>query len=152
MRFCAHIGIRSLAVLLGAMMVGTGCYRALPPTVQPPDDGRVTVMFREPVVVSVQTAAPERVQLPGVTEIRGRVELVTPDTIYVRVKGASGPDLGFRDVPVNGIAAVPRGPDTYFDHREFSPGRTAALGFGLVVGAGLMVLTALVVSMMVHPW
>jgi hypothetical protein len=131
--------VRTLAALLAAMMIGTGCHVSRVAT-RLPEDTYVTVDFREPTVVSVQTAAPERVALAGVTELRGRIELVTVDTLYVRLTGASGPGLHFRDVPVNGIAAVAR-PDTRISTPEFSGRRTGALVLGSVALAGLALLS-----------
>ena len=128
------------AAVIALAGVGLGCSVQRQTTSALPTDTRVTIEFETPVVVSVQTAAPERVALAGVTELRGRVELVTADTLFVRVSGASGPGLHFRDVPVNGIAAVAR-PDTRITTPEFSGRRTGALVLGSVALAGLALLS-----------
>ena len=139
-RFRARTGARSLAALMAATTIAA-CTELHPTMSRLPIDGRVRVEFAEPTLVSVQTAAPDRIPFAGVTRLDGRVEIVTEDTVYVRVKGASGPDLKFRDVPVNGIAAVPRRPETHFSRVEFSGFRTTMLALGT---AGAVVASALV--------
>ncbi len=136
---------RILIVVMAILTLGTGCHVSRPTTAEVPVDTRVTIEFSEPTLLMVRTGAPDPVPLEGVTELRGRVEYTTADTAFVRVAGASGPSLAFREVPINGIAAVARQPGTSFGERQFSGKRTTALVLGTAAMIGLALLAWVVV-------
>jgi hypothetical protein len=75
------------------------------------------------------------VSVAGSTEVEGRVDRVSSDTVYLRVHRVRGPEGEAKGVPMNGIAAIVRDADTVVERRAFNNDRT--LGFilgGLAVG------------------
>ena len=84
------------------------------------------------------TTQGDTIEVDGVTELRGRVDWVTPDSLYLRLSGLSGRSRNTGPVRANALVAVARNPDVLIQQPELHTGRTLALMVGsLVLTAGL---------------
>jgi hypothetical protein len=117
--------------MLAAMAgIGAGCSTYRPDFGEPSRDAQVAVEFRRHTTVSMVTIQGDTIEVEGVTELRGRVDWVTPDTLYLRLSGLSGRSRNMGAVHTNALVAVARHPDALIQQRELHVGRTVAFAFG----------------------
>jgi hypothetical protein len=84
--------------------------------------------------------------MPGVVEVRGRLDWITSDSVYLRLTGASVRSGEVQRVPTNGLAAIARTPDILIQKREFSGGRTTVFILGATAVAAFLFALAFGIS------
>ena len=120
--------VRTLGAL-GMWFVASGCATSRPLGDPRPSDGHVRVEFSIPATIATIGTLGDSLWLREVTVLRGTVERWTPDSVYLRVSGASARSGRLRDIPANRLAAVSRQAGiVYTDGSE-----TVSRRFGIVV-------------------
>jgi hypothetical protein len=66
----------------------------------------------------------------GVTEIVGRVDRASADTVFVRLQNIRGLGGIIPDMPIGGLVAVAREPGVRVERQRFSLDRTLGLTLG----------------------
>ena len=139
------LGVRrvcAVAVVAFAVSSATACTSYRPTALSESPSGGVRVTYVSPRTVAVRRRSGEEVSLNGSTEVVGRVEHVSGDTVYVRVHTVRGPRGYAEGVPLNGIAAIVRDRDTVVERRGYNNDRTLALF--LVGGLAIVAFIAVV--------
>jgi hypothetical protein len=85
--------------------------------------------------VAVSRPSGEQVSVNQSTEIVGRVDRVSGDTLYMRVQSVRQPRELAVGVPLNGMVAIVRDRDTVVEQHRYSQDRTVGLILG---GAALL--------------
>ena len=125
-------------------MLGLGCFAHRPATDLTGDE-RVIVEFETPRTVALLGVPGDSLWLSDVARLRGRVQRLTSDTLYLRVSGAWTSNDSFRAVPSDRVVKVARQRDVLIEGRDFQPIHTAGLVLGvstLLAVIGLAVLIA----------
>src|SRR5687768_4762744 len=110
---------RPIAVL-AILLATTACFSHRPTAPSQAPSGTVRVTFASPREVSVSRASGDVVSLPGSTEVEGRVDRVSGDTIYLRVHRVRGVQGEAKGVPFNGVATIVRDRDTIIERRAYN--------------------------------
>jgi hypothetical protein len=133
--------ISSVTSGLFLALATTGCfsYRSVAP-VQPPA-GAVRVTYASPRTVVVNRSSDVQVSISGSTQVVGRVNRVSGDTLYVQVESIRGRDGLWKARAVDGIAVVVQDPQTTVERRVFSRDKT----LGFILG-GAAILTAIFIA------
>ena len=140
--FEARALIRTVAVL-AAMGIGAGCSTYRPTFSDPSRDAAVSVEFRRPTTIAMLSATGDTIQVAGVTALHGRVDWVTPDTVYLRLSGVVRGSGYMGAVQRGALIAVARRPDVLIQQREMHTGRTVALLLASAVAIATLGLAAL---------
>ena len=140
--------MRRVAVVAFAISSNTACTSYRPTAMSQAPSGTVRVTYTSPRTVAVRSGSDEEVSLSGSTEVVGRVDRVSADTLYVRVQTVRGSQGFARGVPVNGIAAIVRDRDTVVERRGYNNDRT--LGAVLVGVAAIFTVIILVATLGHH--
>ena len=136
-RFCRVV--RPLATLaIVATVAACTAYRPLTRQPLPRDDVRLT--FLSPHDVPGQTDAGRTMTLRRVTELRGSIASIAPDTVRLFVTSARGPDGDVDGLPSGLMVAVARDwyPTMQERHTSMTPVKT--LGYVALAGLALLVL------------
>ena len=126
------------ALVTVATVAACTAYRPLTRQPLPRDDVRLT--FLAPRDVSGQTDAGRTMTLRRVTELRGSIASIAPDTVRLFVTSARGPDGDVDGVPSGLMVAVARDwyPTMQERHTSMTPVKT--LGYVALAALALLVL------------
>ena len=138
-------GVRGVVVVAFAISSVAACTSYRPTALSQAPSGTVRVTYASPRTVAVRSGSDEEVSLSGSTEVVGRVDRVSADTLYVRVESVRGPQGFAKGVPVNGVAAIVRDRDTVVERRAYNNDRT--LGLFLAGGAAIIALIIVVATL-----
>jgi hypothetical protein len=130
------VGRPVAALAIVTLVAACTAYRPLTRQPLPRDDVRLT--FLSPRDVSGQTDAGRIITLRRVTELRGSIASIAPDTVRLFVASARGPDGDVGGVPSGLMVAVAR--DWYPTMQERHTSMTPVKTLGLVALAALALL------------
>jgi hypothetical protein len=111
--------------------LGLGCF-AHRPAIDLAGDAPVVVEFETPRTVALLGGPGDSLWLSDVSKLRGRVQRLTPDTLYLRASGAWTSTDSFRAVPSDRVIKVARRADVLIEGRDFQPVHTVGLVLGVV--------------------
>jgi hypothetical protein len=124
------------------MVACTGCFAHRPANELMPD-APITVEFIHPRMVAAVGEEGDSLWLRDVKTLRGRMQRITRDTVYLHVTRAATPTHVIRSIPPDRLVTITRQPGVLVEGREFKPLRTAGLIIGvtaLLAAIGIVVL------------
>ena len=131
---------RSAVVLVIAVVYSVGCtgYRPLSRPPLPRDEVRVS--FLSPRNLVGQTDGGTSIRLNAVTELRGSIAAMAPDTMRLFVSSARGPDGDVGGLSGNVMVAVPRDWNPLVQERYTSAKPAKWVGYAALGALAVLVL------------
>lgn len=133
--------VRAVAVLVVAVLSTAGCsaYRPLSRPPLPRDEVRLS--FLSPRNLVGRTEGGRSIPLNAVTELRGSIASIAPDTMRLFVSSARGLNGEVGGIPANVMVAVPRDWYPLVQERYTSAKPATWIGYGALAVLAILVLS-----------